>query len=255
LIRTAFDWLPLVGAGKMSDARGVCVTDSRVFVGDTVSRVFISETVSRVFVGDATLEGTLRRLAVLANQAMPGSDMVSVTTLVAGRPTTAGFTDDLASQVDDPQCQSGVGPCLDAVRCQTVMRVDSTENDQRWPTFSRAAAARGILSSLSFPLVVHHQGIGAMNCYSRTAAFSADDERTGSAFATAAAIALAYWHARHQGERLGLALQPPATIKQAKAILKALQRFGPTIPARTGKGRANRSTRGFVAEILPVHDN
>lgn len=239
----------------MSDAPSVCVTDSRVFVGDTVSRVFISETVSAVFVGDATLEGTLRRLAVLANQAMSGSDMVSVTTLVAGRRRTVGFTDDLASQVDDLQCQSGVGPCLDAVRRQTVIRVDSTENDQRWPAFRRAAAARGILSSLSFPLVVHHQGIGALNCYSRTAAFSADDERTGSAFATAAAIALAYWDARHQGERLGLALQPPATIEQAKAILTALQRCGPTIPARTGEGRAHRSTGGFVAEVLPVHDN
>lgn len=239
----------------MSDTPSVCIGDSRVFVGDTVSRVFLSETVALVFAGDATLEGTLRRLAVLANQAMSGSDLVSVTTLVAGRPSTAGFTDDLASQVDDLQCQSGVGPCLDAVRRQTVIRVDSTEKDQRWPAFSRDAAARGILSSLSFPLVVHHLGIGALNCYSRTAAFSADDERTGSAFATAGGIALAYWHARHQGERLGLALQPPATIKQAKAILKALQRCGPTIPARTGKGRAHRSTRGFVAEILPVHDN
>jgi len=54
-----------------------------------------------------------------------------------------------------------------------------------------------------------------LNCYSRTGALSADDERTASAFAVGAAIALAYWDARHRGERLGLALQSPATIEQA----------------------------------------
>jgi hypothetical protein len=89
-------------------------------------------------------------LAVLTNETVSGSDLVSVTTLVAGRPRTAEFTDDLASEVDDLQCQLGVGPCLDAVRYQRVIRVDSTESG-RWP-----AAAKGIVSSLSFPLVVDH---------------------------------------------------------------------------------------------------
>jgi len=142
-----------------SDAPSVRITDSRLFVSDTVSQVLISETVSRVLVGDTTLEGTLRRLAVLANETIEGSDTVAVTTLVTGRPRTAGFSDGLASEIDDIQCRSRVGPCLDAVRCQRVIRVDSTETDQRWPAFMRAAAARGIASILSFPLVVHHQGL------------------------------------------------------------------------------------------------
>jgi GAF domain-containing protein len=192
------------------DASSAEVTESRVFVGDTVSRVFISETVSGVFVGDPTLEGTLRRLAVLANETISASDMVAVTTLVAGRPRTAGFTDELASEIDDLQCQSGLGPCVDAARQKRVIRVDWTERDRRWPGFGRAAAARGILSSLSLPLVVHHRGIGALTCYSRTpAAFSANDERTASACAATAAIALAYWDARHQGERSGRAVRSP----------------------------------------------
>ena len=62
LIRRAFDWLPWLGAGNMSersDAPNACLTASRVFVGDTVSRVFISQSVAGVFVGDTTLEGTL----------------------------------------------------------------------------------------------------------------------------------------------------------------------------------------------------
>jgi hypothetical protein len=238
LIRRAFDWLPWLGAGNMSehsDAPNACLTASRVFVGDTGSRVFISESVAGVFVGDTTLDGTLRRLAILANQTISGSDMVAVTTLVARRPRSTGSTDALASEIDDLQCHSGVGPCPDAVRQQRVIRVDSTDYDERWPAFSRAAAARGILSSLSLPLVVHHRAIGALNCYSRTtAAFSASDERTASACAATAVIALAYWDARHQGERVGLAVQSPSTVEQAERILMDVRRCRPTNAATNG---------------------
>jgi hypothetical protein len=112
------------------------------------------------------------------------------------------------------------------------------------------------LSSLSCALVVHHQGIGALNCYSRNAtAFSADDERTAAAFAAAAAIALAYWDARHYGERLGLAVQSPATIKQAKDILLAVQRCRPTMPSKTGLGPPGGRSEGFVAPIFLGHHN
>jgi hypothetical protein len=95
-----------------------------------------------------------------------------------------------------------------------------------------------------------------LNCYSVTAAgFSADDERTGSAFAAAAAIALAYWDARHLGERLGLAPQSPATIEQAKAILMAVRRGRATIPSKTRLGPRRARTEGFVAATFPGHDN
>jgi hypothetical protein len=77
LIRMALDWLPLVGAGKMSDycdAPNASITTlTRVFLGDTVSRVFVSE---RVFVADTTLAGSPRLLAVLAHETISDSDKV-----------------------------------------------------------------------------------------------------------------------------------------------------------------------------------
>jgi hypothetical protein len=186
-------------------------------------------------VGDTTLEQKLRGVAELANAAVCGSDMVGVTMLVAGRPRTAASTDDTVSEVDDFQCRSGVGPCLDACADQRVRRVDSTDNEDRWPAFGRAARLRGILSSMSLPLVAHHEGIGALNCYSRTAtAFSADDELVAAPFELAAAMTRAYLDARRAGERLGLALQSPATIERAKAILMAARRYGPRL--RQGSG-------------------
>jgi hypothetical protein len=240
----------------MSDSPSASVTTaSRVFVDDTVSRVFVGETISRVSMGDTTLAETLRAVAELANAAICGSDMVSVTMLVAGRPRTAVSTDDIGFEVDDAQYRSGIGPCLDACAGRQLQRIDSTDNDGRWPAFSRAAAARGILSSLAVPLVAHHKVIGALNCYSRTvAAFSADDEGVVAPFALAAAMALAYWDARHRGERLGLALQSPATIEQAKGILMAARACGPT----TGSAwlRLPRGTTAtFVIDSLPGCDN
>jgi transcriptional regulator with GAF, ATPase, and Fis domain len=182
--------------------------------------------------------------------------MAAANTMVAGRPRTAGVTDDLASKVDDIQYRPGAGPCLHAVRDQTVVRVDSTETDQRWPAFSRAAAAKGILSSLSFPLVVHQQSIGALNCYSRIAAgFSADDECIGSTIAAAAAIALAYWDARHHVKGLGLAVPSRPTTEQTKDILMGVHRRAPTVPPTTGSGSPGRRTRGVMAEISRGHDN
>jgi len=224
-------------------------------VDDTVSRAFVGETLCRVSVGDVTLEETLRGLAELANAAIGGSDMVGVTMLVGGRPRTAVSTDDTVSEVDDVQYRSGLGPCLDACDDQQVKRADSTGRDGRWPAFRRAAAARGILSSLSVPLVAHHQGIGALNCYSRTVtAFSADDERVAAPFALAAAMALAYWDARHSGERLGLAVQSPATIEQAKGILMAAQGCGPTT-ASAWLRLPHGTTATFAVDPVPGCDN
>jgi hypothetical protein len=79
--------------------------------------------------------------------------MVGVTMLVAGQPRTAVSTDDVVSEVEYVEYRSGIGPCLDACADRQVQWVDSTDNDDRWPTFSRAAAARGIMSSMSLPLV------------------------------------------------------------------------------------------------------
>jgi GAF domain-containing protein len=136
--------------------------------------------------------------------------------------------------------------------------VDSTRTHGRWAAFSRAAARRGILSSLSLPLVAHHECMGVLNCYSRTeAAFSDEDEHIGLEFAAAASIALAnaqaYWDARHLSERLGMAMESRATIEQAKGILMAAQHCGPdpafAIMVRASQ-RENRKLRDIANQIV-----
>ncbi len=98
---------------------------------------------SQFFVGDQTLSDTLNRVSHLANQTTPASEMVGITMLVEGRPTTAVFTDEAAPEIDSAQYETGIGPCLDAFRHGEVLVIDDTEKDERWPPFSEAAAARG----------------------------------------------------------------------------------------------------------------
>lgn len=181
---------------------------------------------SRFFVGDGTLAETLLRVAELSQQAVPGADFAGITMLVEGRPSTGVFTDETSPELDATQYETGVGPCLDAFRNQTIYRIDSTEKDTTWRAFSEAAAARGVKSTLSLPLVANHEGVGALNLYSRVeGAFSAEDEHVGMQFANQAGIVLAnaqaYWDAHQLSQDLNEAMKSRAVIEQAKGILMA----------------------------------
>jgi hypothetical protein len=237
-----------------SDSPSV-TTASRVFVDDTVSRVFVGEIGFETSVSDSMLEETLRGVAELARAAISGSDMVGVTMMAAGQPRTAASTDDIVSEIEFVEYRSGIGPCLDACANRQVQCVDSTDKDHRWLAFSQAAASRGIKCSMSLPLVAHHEGIGALNCYSRTAtAFSVDDEHAAAPFALAAAMVLSYWDANHTDERSSRALPSPATIQQAKDILIAAQGCGPTMGS-TGSRVPHGRTAPFALDRLPSYVN
>ena len=184
---------------------------------------------SRFFVGDGTLKETLDRVTDLACAAVPRADMAGMTMLVDGRARTAVFTDEGAPEIDSAQYETGIGPCLDAFRHHEVLVIDDTTKDDRWTPFSEAAAARGIRSTMSLPLVANHEGVGALNFYSREPeAFSDQDVEVGSQFAGQAAIVLAnaqaYWDAHQLSQDLATAMKSRAVIEQAKGILMGAQR-------------------------------
>src|SRR5829696_4092141 len=126
----------------------------------------ISE-LSRLLVNEEALDDTLQRVADLACRNIGGADVAGVTLLRDGQPTTAVYTDPTSPEVDSAQYETGVGPCLDAFRHQKVFRIESTEADEHWPAFSKACVVHGIMSTLSLPLGVRGNGIGALNLYAR----------------------------------------------------------------------------------------
>jgi GAF domain-containing protein len=177
---------------------------------------------SQFFVDDGTLGDTLLRVAELACEASP-ADMAGITLLVDGRPTTAVFTDPEAPDIDNSQYDSGCGPCLDAFRHEQVYRIDSTADDKRWPAFAAAAAAHGIVATLSAPMIARGAGIGALNLYSRTSAFGGAATSRVQVFASQAAVVLAnaqmYWDAMRLTESMAQAMRSRSSIDQAIGIL------------------------------------
>ena len=116
------------------------------------------------------------------------------------------------------------GPCLEAYRTGTPIRIQSMSEDARWPAFGQAALSRGIRSSLSLPLIVRGERLGALNLYSRSlAGFDDADEELGSLFAAQAAVAVAnaqlYWSTYDLTLQLRAALVTRDLIGQAKGIL------------------------------------
>jgi GAF domain-containing protein len=208
--------------------------------------------------GDGSLKETLERVIHLAQEAIPAAEMAGITMVVEGRAKTAVFTDDDAPEIDSAQYETGIGPCLDAFRHQEVFIIDDTLKEQRWGPFNEAAAAHGVRSTLSLPLVANHEGLGALNLYSCTAnGFGEDDVTVGTQFATQAAIVLAnaqaYWDAHQLSEDLATAMKSRAVIEQAKGILMGAQRCGPDeafqILVRASQ-RENRKLRDIAEEIV-----
>ena len=212
---------------------------------------------SHASVSDGDIEVLLARIADLATVQLDGCDMAGVTIMGEGGPITAVFTDPAAPDIDAEQYRTGRGPCLDAFREGTILRIDDTARDDRWPEFAIAAKERGVRSTLSLPLRTEHEAIGALNLYSRRVGNFAENEQIASVFVTHAASILAnaqaYWAAQTLSEQLQEALTSRAIIEQAKGVLMAERRCSADdafeILKRESQS-ANRKVRDIAADIV-----
>lgn len=207
---------------------------------------------------EKVVESALQQIVELLCAALDSCSMAGVTLLDPSGPHTVAATNEATKRVDAFQYKVESGPCLDAYRSQEMHRVDSTELDDRWPEFFELARTEGVRSVLSYPLVVHNDGIGALNLYGeREYAFDKEDERIGQAFATHATITLTHasgsW--RNGKARLSLerALETRGVIEQAKGILMA--RTGTDAEQafeslRRASQRCNRKVFDLAQEIV-----
>jgi GAF domain-containing protein len=210
---------------------------------------------SQFFVKDGTLGDTLLRVSEMACDVTPAK-YAGITLLVEGKPRTGVFTSPEAPEIDEAQYDTGEGPCLDAFRQQRVFRIES--DDDRWPAFCALAATHGIRSTISVPLTVHRESLGALNLYAEdVGAFTKGHEETVQVFADQAAIALAnaqvYWDARHLSENLTQAIKSRETIDHAVGILMASGGLTPQdafqLLVRASQ-RENRKLRDVAEEIV-----
>jgi GAF domain-containing protein len=207
---------------------------------------------------ETIVESALQQIVELVCAALDSCSMAGITLLDPTGPHTVAATNAATERVDRFQYEVESGPCLHAYRNQVINRVDSTEQDQRWPEFFELARSEGVYSVLSYPLVVHNDGIGALNLYGdREGAFDEEDERIGQAFATHAAITLTHargdWRNGKARQSLERALETRGVIEQAKGILMA--RTGTDADQafeslRRASQRSNRKVSELAQEIV-----
>jgi GAF domain-containing protein len=170
----------------------------------------------------------LERVAALAKRAIDPAEEVSLTLIEEGRAYTAAHTGALALDADELQYERGHGPCMDAGRAGLTMVISDMLTEERWPDYTRAAAERGVGSSLSVPLPVQGSSIGAINIYStkRRAFEDPDVVAVGEEIAGLAAVAVhnatTYASAASAAEQMAEAMASRAVIEQAKGVVMAL---------------------------------
>ena len=175
------------------------------------------------------LDEVLRQLVDLAKEALDGADEVSTTLVRNDRAWTAAYTGELALDADELQYERDYGPCMDAGRTGTTFLITDMREETRWPDYAAHVVERGVLSSLSVPLPIQTDVIGALNCYSRKpAAFSTTTievaEELAGHVAVAVGNAVAYTEAATLVEQMRKAMDSRSVIDQALGVVMAQNR-------------------------------
>ena len=182
------------------------------------------ERLGRLSLRELSMEDLLQAVADSAKAVLPGNAEASITVSRKGRKTTVTSTGQLATDLDEVQYSQEQGPCLHAAATQELIEIPDTRTESRWRNYVRRAAERGNLSSLSVPLRIDEDTVGALNIYAREArAFDDESRAAASGFGPYAAVAIGnmqdYRSARDLAGNLQAALDSRAVIDQAKGIL------------------------------------
>lgn len=181
-----------------------------------------------------------------------------ITTRGAGGPYTVASSDWTSLQLDELQYADGGGPCLQAMDTGNPVYVTDMTQEGRWGHYPGQAAAIGVRSSLSYPLVSREATIGALNLYSRNRVDPKSELEPGvqqiaDLAGGALELALRQSHQTAVIGNLQNALTSRSTIDQAIGVLMAQQRCDArtafTLLRTASQGR-NIKLRDIAAQIV-----
>ncbi|MEX5258482.1 GAF and ANTAR domain-containing protein [Kocuria arenosa] len=170
-----------------------------------------------MFLSQEHAAAAVHQLAQVARDLIPTAAGAGVSLFdEQGTRTSTGSTDDLVVAADALQYELGKGPCLSAWATGSLQRVNDTTDDDRWPQWCAAAAASGIRSMLSVPMVFQDRCLGAMKVYATVDdAFTGHEEQQLGLLAAAAATLLGAAQTRDAPQRLSASLQAGLAERQA----------------------------------------
>jgi len=138
------------------------------------------------------LPEVLQSLVDIARDSVPGIEHVGISIVHSdGRIQTLAATDDFVNQLDELQYRLDEGPCLDAIRHDSVVVVSRSELLSRWPRFMEEAAVLGLRSHMGLRLRTEEKTLGGFNLYStRADQIDPDAQHVARLFSSHAALAL-----------------------------------------------------------------
>jgi GAF domain-containing protein len=173
----------------------------------------------------------LTQIAEFATHAIPKVDGagISLADLPGGssEPDEWAATADFVREIDRLQyVLLHEGPCLTCMQTGRPVLSGSLGSDARWPRFGGRVARLGVHSSLSLPLLLDDEIIGALNCYAyERDAFGEHAVELAGHFAGPAGVAVhnarVLTAARAHAEQLQVALVSRAVIDQAIGIIRS----------------------------------
>ena len=211
-----------------------------------------------LLIGAPNLDEFLNQVVTLVARVVTPAAACGLTTHRDGQPFTVAHSNELAAQVDEAQYGADEGPCLDALHSGQIVAVDDLATDERWARYRPHALARGVASSLSLPLPVDGQTVGALNLYStEVRAFTGPARTHAEAFAGQCSAALTLILRQSAQSRvqqqLAAALASRSVIDQAIGILMGQQRCTATeafeLLRRTSQHR-NRKLRDLAGDLI-----
>jgi GAF domain-containing protein len=166
---------------------------------------------------EAGLQPTLDAIITHAVDTIEPAEHAGLILVLSKRLTPQATLGEPPHELDLLQQHTGTGPCFDAARQQTVITIDNTLTDSRWPEFVERAAQLGVASMVCVPLWVDQVRLGTLTLYAeKPDAFAPQHRQLTELYAAHAAIALAD---AQRTVRLHEAMHNRDVIGQAKGIL------------------------------------
>jgi GAF domain-containing protein len=158
-----------------------------------------------------------------------------------------------AALLEELQAEHGEGPCVDAHDEKQTVWADDLRREERWPSFSPAAAGRGLAAVLASPIPYSSDAVGVVAVFaSGPHPWTEAEQGAIVAFTDLAAmLILNAMEARERGliaVQLQGALDSRVVIEQAKGVLVGRHGLSPRQAFERLRGLA-RDQRRPLAEV------
>jgi GAF domain-containing protein len=158
-----------------------------------------------------------------------------------------------AALLEELQAEHGEGPCVDAHDEKQTVWADDLRREERWPSFSPAAAGRGLVAVLASPIPYSSDAVGVVAVFaSGPHPWTEAEQEAIVAFTDLAAmLILNAMEARERGliaVQLQGALDSRVVIEQAKGVLVGRHGLSPRQAFERLRGLA-RDQRRPLAEV------